>query len=55
MLARAVSRSNSQASARSILVIIARSAELNSPGYFKGLSSPSVTESKATLVVSPRS
>ena len=35
----------SQASARSILVTTAASALLNIVGYFKGLSSPSVTDS----------
>ena len=42
-------------SAISILVRIAASAELNSVGYLSGLSSPSVTLSRATRIFSPRS
>ena len=51
----AASKSNSQASAKSIFVITAISAELKIFGYFSGLSSPSVTLSSATRIFSPRS
>jgi hypothetical protein len=55
MLAQAASRLKSQASARSIFVMAAMSAVLNSPGYLSGLSSPSVTDSRARRTDSPRS
>ncbi len=55
MFLSASSRSKPQGSAISIFVITAASAELNSVGYFSGLSSPSVTLSSATRICSPRS
>jgi hypothetical protein len=39
-------KSNSTASAKSIFVTTATSAELKIVGYFSGLSSPSVTDSR---------
>ena len=55
MLARTASSSNSTAVARSIFVTMATSALLKMVGYFKGLSSPSVTESRTRRRLSPRS
>ena len=55
MLAFAAFQSNSTASARSTLVTTATSELLKMVGYFSGLSSPSVTESKTSRRFSPRS
>ena len=55
MFRAAASGSNSTAAARSILVMMAASAVLKMVGYFSGLSSPSVTESRTTRRFSPRS
>jgi hypothetical protein len=54
-LARNATSSNSTASARSVLVTTTRCASPKAVGYLRGLSSPSVTDARATLSVSPRS
>ena len=55
MFSSAVFRSNCTASAMSILLMITRSAFRKMVGYFSGLSSPSVTDSRTTRLSSPRS
>ena len=50
MFDRAAIRSNSTASARSIFVITAASALLKIVGYFSGLSSPPVTDSRTRVL-----
>src|SRR6266566_218553 len=55
MFQRAAARSESAASAKSILVMIATSELLKMVGYFNGLSSPSVAESRTKRSSSPRS
>ena len=54
--ARASQRSTSKSTygSRSVLLTTTRSAAANIPGYFSGLSSPSVTEMTTTLRDSPR-
>ena len=54
MLPAAARKSNSTASARSILVTIATSAVLKMVGYLSGLSSPSVTDNSTELPVFER-
>src|ERR1700741_114562 len=49
------SKSKSTYGDKSIFVTIIRSDEAKIFGYFRGLSSPSVTESITTLFLSPRS
>src|SRR5580692_5104078 len=55
MLRLAAASSNSTAEARSDFVMTATSALLKMVGYLRGLSSPSVTESKTRRRSSPRS
>ena len=55
MLRSAAARSKPAASAMSIFVIIAKSDVLKIVGYFRGLSSPSVVESRTARRASPRS